>query len=302
MGAGANYSFGGASNKSGERASGAVDPILILIALAIGFAAGILSGMFGIGGGIIMVPAILAAGLVASTDFNIATACSLFAIIFLSPTGSYVHLKANHLNVRYGLVLGVSGVVGGVIGSYVSNPLNPDWLEGGFAIFTVFMGVQMALKNGKRSPRPPDRKEPVCTPEHGSQESSECTVRNPFPYLVLLGLGAGVLAGFMGVGGGLIIVPVLVMLGVGIHVAVGTSLLAIIFTATGSVATKAAIIPSLWPILFSVAIPLAVGGCIAAWLGAGIAERTGSRKLARYFSVLLFFISGYMILKALGYF
>ncbi len=280
---------------------------MILIALAIGFAAGMLSGMFGIGGGIIMVPAILAAGLALSTDsatsFNIATACSLFAIIFLSPTGSYVHLKANHLNVRYGLVLGVSGIVGGVIGSYVSNPLPSDWLEGGFAIFTLFMGVQMALKSNDRAKgAPKDRKVPTCTPENDRKESSECRVRDPFPYLVLLGLGAGVLAGFMGVGGGLIIVPVLVMLGVGIHVAVGTSLMAIIFTASGSVAAKAAIIPSLGPILLSVAIPLAAGGCIAAWVGAGIAERTGSRKLARYFSVLLFFISGYMLLKALGYF
>lgn len=284
-----------------------MDPLsIIIVTVAIGFMAGILSGMFGIGGGIIMVPALLAAGLVASTDqatsFNIATACSLFAIIFLSPTGSYVHLKARHLNVKYGLVLGLSGVVGGVIGSYVSNPLPSDWLEGGFAVFTMFMGVQMALKNGKRPAVPADRQGPVCDPEDDRMQSSECRMPNPYPYLVLLGLGAGVLAGFMGVGGGLIIVPVLVMLGVGIHVAVGTSLMAIIFTASAGVATKAAIIPSLWPILIAVAIPLAVGGCIAAWLGAGIAERTGSRKLSRYFSLMLFFISGYMLLKAMGYF
>lgn len=252
-----------------------------------------------------MVPALLAAGLAGptghATPFSIATACSLFAIIFLSPTGSYVHLRANHLNVRYGLALGLSGVLGGVVGSYVSNPLPSPWLEGGFAIFTLSMGVQMAQNNGKRQPRPSDRKEPACAPEDDRQESSECKVRNPYPYLVLLGLGAGVLAGFMGVGGGLIIVPVLVLLGVGIHVAVGTSLMAIIFTASAGVATKAAIIPSLGPILLSVAIPLAVGGCIAAWLGACIAERTGSRKLSRYFSVLLFIISGYMLLKAAGF-
>jgi uncharacterized membrane protein YfcA len=105
----------------------------------------------------------------------------------------------------------------------------------------------------------------------------------------------------MGVGGGLIIVPVLVMLGVGIHVAVGTSLMAIIFTAGASVATKAAMLPALWPVLLAVAIPLAVGGSIAAWIGAGIAERTGSKKLSRYFSVLLFSISAYMLLRALGY-
>jgi uncharacterized membrane protein YfcA len=254
-----------------------------------------------------MVPAMLAAGLVGAQDgatpFNIATACSLFAIIFLSPTGSYVHLKANHLNVRYGLVLGLSGVLGSVLGSYVSSPLPSDWLEVGFAFFAMFMGVQMALKaNGRRNGVPKDRKEAACTPDDDRQESSECRARNPYPHLVILGLGAGILAGFMGVGGGLIIVPVLVMLGVGIHVAVGTSLMAIIFTAGAGVATKAAIIPELWPVLVAVAVPLAVGGSVAAWLGAGIAERTGSRKLARYFSVLLFFISGYMLLKALGYF
>jgi uncharacterized membrane protein YfcA len=278
-----------------------VDPVSALIALAIGFSAGILSGMFGIGGGIIMVPAVLGAGIVATGDFNVATACSLFAIIFLSPTGSYVHLKANHLNVRYGLVLGLSGVAGGVIGSVVSSPLPSNWLESGFAVFAIFMGVQMALKNGRANGVPNGPKGQPCTAEEDRQESSECRMPNPYPYLVLLGLGAGVLAGFMGIGGGLIIVPVLVMLGVGIHVAVGTSLLAIIFTAGASVATKAAMLPSLWPVLLAVAIPLAVGGSIAAWIGAGIAERTGSKKLSRYFSVLLFSISAYMLLRALGY-
>lgn len=278
---------------------------MIIITVAIGLAAGMLSGMFGIGGGIIMVPALIAAGLVPATEhaepFQIATACSLFAIIFLSPTGSYVHLKARHLNVKYGLALGLAGVAGGVIGSYVSSPLRSDWLEGGFAVFTLFMGLQMALNNGKRPAVPADRQGPACDLGDDRMQSSECRMPNPYPILVLLGLGAGVLAGFMGVGGGLIIVPVLVMLGVGIHVAVGTSLMAIIFTAGAGVATKAVIIPSLWPLLISVAMPLAVGGCIAAWLGAGIAERTGSRKLSRYFSVMLFFISGYMLLKATGY-
>jgi uncharacterized membrane protein YfcA len=278
-----------------------VDPVSALIALAIGFSAGILSGMFGIGGGIIMVPAVLGAGIVASGDFNVATACSLFAIIFLSPTGSFVHLKANHLNVRYGLVLGLSGVAGGVIGSVVSSPLPSNWLEGGFAVFAIFMGVQMALKNGRGNGNSGPGGGKPCTPDEDRQESSECRTPNPYPYLVVLGLGAGVLAGFMGVGGGLIIVPVLVMLGVGIHVAVGTSLMAIIFTAGASVATKAAMLPTLWPVLLAVAIPLAVGGSIAAWIGAGIAERTGSKKLSRYFSVLLFSISAYMLLRALGY-
>lgn len=281
--------------------------LLLLIAFAIGLVAGLLSGMFGIGGGIIMVPAIIAAGLVVPTDnssaFTIATACSLFAIIFLSPTGSYVHMKANHLNVKYGVALGVAGVAGGVIGSYFSKSLQQDWLEGGFAIFTVLMGVQMMMKhNNDRKKEAAREDNGDCTPAADRMESSECRVRNPYPYLVLLGIGAGMLAGAMGVGGGLIMVPVMVMLGVGIHVAVGTSLLAIIFTASASVATKAAILPSLWPVLLSVAIPLAVGGSIAAYIGANVAERTGSRKLSKYFSVLLFSISAYMIVRALGYF
>lgn len=282
-----------------------MEPLFVLVALTIGFAAGMLSGMFGIGGGVIMVPAILAAGLVSpaggDTSFQVATACSLFAIIFLSPTGSYIHLRAHHINVRYGLVLGLSGVVGGIIGSYVSNPLPSVWLEGGFALFTVIMGVQMAVRNNRSGGPPKDRREPACGPDEDRQEPAECRVQNPWPYLAALGLGAGLVAGFMGVGGGLIIVPVLVMLGVGIHVAIGTSLMAIIFTASASVAAKAAIIPSIGPVLLSVAVPLAVGGCVAAFLGAAVAERTGSRKLSRYLSVLLFAISAYMMVKALGY-
>ena len=162
-----------------------MDPILLLlIALVIGLAAGILSGMFGIGGGIIMVPALIAAGLASPTDhatsFNIATACSLFAIIFLSPTGSYVHMRANHLNVKYGLALGIAGVIGGVIGSYFSKSLPQDWLEGGFAVFTILMGVQMMLRDNKEKKKTLALEENGdCTPEVDRKESSEFDVRNP---------------------------------------------------------------------------------------------------------------------------
>jgi len=286
------------TNKSGKEAYGSVEPVTLILAFAIGFSAGILSGMFGIGGGIIMVPALIAAGIIG--QFNVATAASLFAIIFLSPTGSYVHFREKHLNVPYGLVLGLAGIFGGITGSYASNYLQDNWLEGGFAVFALFMGAQMAINHRNNRPGAPVAGGPCPAPDE--KEPTECRMPNPWPVLAALGFGAGVLAGFMGVGGGLIMVPVMVILGVGIHVAVGTSLLAIIFTASASVATKAAILPSLWPVLLSVAIPLAVGGSIAAYIGANVAERTGSRKLSKYFSVLLFSISAYMIVRALGYF
>lgn len=293
-----------------------MDPILLLlVALVIGLAAGLLSGMFGIGGGIIMVPALQAAGLVTGeTAFSQATAASLFAIIFLSPTGSYVHMRSNHLNWRYGLVLGVGGVAGGVVGSYFAKDVPQALLSVGFALFAMFMGVQMIMNGRKKEAtgrpgddedvEPPDTlpaeeqgvKRYKCKPGE-AQESLECRMPSPYPYLVGLGFAAGILAGFLGVGGGLIMVPVMVMLGIGIHVAIGTSLMAILFTAGASVITKA----SFSLLDLQVAVPLAIGGCVAALAGAVIATRTHSKSLARYFSVLLFAISAYMLVRALGY-
>jgi len=308
--------------KTGNPVQVVVDPVMLLVAFIIGLAAGILSGMFGIGGGIIMVPALLAVGL--QSGFGEATAASLFAIIFLSPTGSYVHFREKHLNVKYGVVLGMAGITGGVLGSYFSKSVAQNWLELFFGIFAVFMGIQMVLKNhntkkaaertvsgkdgmnetgtgngnvgrdGTATVKGKDGK--ACKVDDDTKESTECTMRNPYPYLVGAGFCAGILAGVMGVGGGLIMVPIMVLLGMGIHVAIGTSLLAIIFTASASVITKASFnLLDIWT-----AIPLAAGGCIAAYCGAMIASKTRSKELARYFSVLLFIISAYMMLKSFG--
>ncbi|MEM4728438.1 MAG: TSUP family transporter [Thermoplasmata archaeon] len=308
-----------------------MDPLSLLAALGIGAAAGLLSGMFGIGGGIVMVPGLLFAGLVGS--FSEATACSLFAIIFVSPMGSYVHMKARHLNLRYALALGASGVLGGVAGSYISSPAPQNWLELAFGIFALVMGVELFLNSGRgrgtgvnnavgareggaggtggaKLPCGRDARRRGSAAEvakfvegeerqpagPGVREPTECRLRNPYPVLVLLGLAAGLLAGFLGVGGGLVMVPVMVLLGVGVHVAIGTSLLAILFTACASVAAKA----SLSHFDIGVAVPLAIGGCVAAWAGAVAAERTGSRQLSRYVSVLQFVIGGYMLAKGLG--
>ncbi|MGQ9582202.1 MAG: sulfite exporter TauE/SafE family protein [Thermoplasmatota archaeon] len=277
-----------------------MDPLAVLAALAVGAAAGLLSGMFGIGGGVVIVPALLASGLVG--HFNEATACSLLAIIFLSPTGSYVHLRARHLNPRYALALGASGVLGGVVGTLGSSPVPQDWLELAFGLFAFAMGVRIALSNGaareggRQGPGRGGAEGAPCPDKEDRQESLECRLRNPYPVLALLGFAAGVLAGSLGVGGGLIMVPVMIVLGVGVHVAIGTSLMAIVFTAGASAASKASL--SLLP--FGVAIPLALGGCAAAYAGAVLACRTRARELTRYLSLLQFVIGGYMLLRAAG--
>ncbi len=278
----------------------AVDPLGVIAALCIGAFAGLLSGMFGIGGGVVMVPALLVAGLVGG--FNEATACSLFAIIFLSPTGSYVYLRAHHINPRYGLTLGASGVLGGVAGSVASAPVPQALLELAFGLFALAMGVRVAMNSrdaGGRSrcgPVAGERAREVGAGDEDRREPTECRLRNPYPVLALLGFAAGVLAGSLGVGGGLIMVPMMVVLGVGVHVAIGTSLMAIIFTAGASVATKASL--SLFQV--GVALPLAIGGCAAAYAGAVVAERTRSKELAKYLSILQFTIGGYMLLRAAG--
>ncbi|HEV7993610.1 MAG TPA: TSUP family transporter [Gemmatimonadaceae bacterium] len=106
-----------------------------LLYLAIGLAAGLLSGLFGIGGGIIIVPALLLLG---RMQPNTATGTSLGALLLpVGALGAWQYYKDGHLDVRASLLIALGIFVGAYFGALLMRDLNPIVAKKAFAVFLV---------------------------------------------------------------------------------------------------------------------------------------------------------------------
>ena len=107
---------------------------MILVFIAIGFVAGILSGVFGIGGGVIIVPALLLAGLAPIT----ATGTSLAALVLpVGALGVWEYYKKGHLNVSAALFIALGILFGAWLGARLAQYLSPVQVKRAFAVFLV---------------------------------------------------------------------------------------------------------------------------------------------------------------------
>ncbi len=191
-------------------------PRHILLLLLVGAIGGTFSGALGVGGGIVMVPLML---LLLGFDQRRAAATSLAAIVLSSISGAATYAVAGHTDVIAGLLLGAGGVAGSLIGTRLLKVLPIVYLRWGFIALLVVIAVRMLLIV-------PDRSEGI--------ELGVATMIG----LVVAGVVMGILAGMFGIGGGVLIVPVLIaVFGASDLVAKGTSLLAMIpISITGSIA------------------------------------------------------------------
>jgi len=179
-------------------------PLWALILL--GLAAGYLSGLFGVGGGIIVVPTLVLMGL----DQRRAAGSSIAAILPTAVIGATSYGIAGHVDWIAGVVLAVGIILGTQLGSYLLARLPYSVL---FWILIVFMaGVIVSLW--------------VAIPNRGDTISIDGPA---VAGLLVVGTFTGVLSGLLGVGGGIVVVPALILLfGAGDLVAKGTSLLVMI--------------------------------------------------------------------------
>jgi len=181
----------------------------VLTAAAVGLVAGFLSGMFGVGGGILIVP-----GLVFALGFEqrLAHGTSLAAVLPIATSGLVAFTIEDKVDWRVAAVLAVGAVLGAIVGTYLLQVLPHRWLAIGFAVLLLATAVRLLI------------------------DHSEATGREPLSIaglllLVVIGLASGALAGLLGVGGGIIMVPAMVVLfGIPGAVAKGTSLAVIIPT------------------------------------------------------------------------
>lgn len=248
--------------------------VLLLVALA-GLLAGVASGLFGVGGGILMVPAALY--LVPGTDFHVAKAASLVVIVASAGVGIWTHHRHGSVDFRRGLLLAVAGFAGTAVSVVVAERVTGDALTVGFGAVMVVAGVRLA-RGGTPEPR---RLKPW-------QDRA---------FTVALGVASGLLSGAFGVGGGIFMVPGMVLGGVGIHLAVGTSLVAVLGNAVSGTATHLAL--GYGPALAAVGIPLALGAVPGTRIGSKLAHRLHAERLKRAFGLFLVVVGVGMAAQAL---
>jgi len=129
------------------------DQIGELVALAaVGLGAGFLAGLLGIGGGLVMVPAMV---LIFGFDQHVAQGTSLLVIIPAALTGSYTHHRNGRLVLRDAALLGAGGVIGALIGSVTALSLDDAILRRLFAAFLVLTALRMLASQAWFRRRPP---------------------------------------------------------------------------------------------------------------------------------------------------
>lgn len=261
------------------------------IVAAIGLAAGITGGLAGIGGSIVMLP--LLAILIGydspdRAEQHLYAAAAMVVNVFVSLGSLGSHLRARA--VSRGAVIGLlPGMTGGIIAGVLwSNELSGTFLK--YAL-SVFVGVY-ALYSGWKALV--SRHEPRHDPSRGG---------NPVSAFVI-GVFAGVLAGLLGIGGGLIMVPLLqVFAGLTPKSAVATSGSVMWLSSAVGASMKVGTLPSLGLDPVAALQLAALMACVAqvgAGAGAWMAHQVPTRALRAIISVLLLVASGRLLLQTLG--
>jgi uncharacterized membrane protein YfcA len=273
----------------------------ILLAL-LGVFSGFLGGLLGIGGGIIVVPILV---LIFGLQAQQAVGTSLVMIIFTALSASFAYQRQKRVDWKVGLMAGLVTVPGAAIGAYTTSFFSSNTLTIVFGIFLFLIAASMFKRSFSR-----ENQQKKKTQTQGGSKSGQLIWRRKiidafgtvFEYdadmlsgLALLFFG-GFVSGFFGIGGGLIVVPVLMsIVGLPIHLAVATSMLIMIFTSISGVATHV----MLGHVLLEYAAPLVVGIVVGAQVGARTAKRLRSASLERIFAVVVFVIGVVLIITRL---
>ena len=249
------------------------------ITVAIGVATGLLAGLLGVGGGLIMVPGMTQ---LLKMRQHEAVGTSLLVIIPIALVGALVLGHGHAVDPLVGVILAVASIGGAVLGARLTRTLTDRSLRRLFAMAVLVVGVIMLVDAG-------------ATLLHAGIGLHQGSRPSGVVLVVLglaIGLTTGVVSGLLGIGGGLVMVPAMVLiLGLSQHLAQGTSLFVIVPTAAAGSVTHF----RLGNIRFVVAGWLAIGGMAGAIAGAMLALLVPDQALRILFALFLLYTGGRML-------
>jgi hypothetical protein len=265
-------------------------PTELLLVLS-GLAAGAFGGLLGLGGGILIVP-ILTLGF--GVPLTTAIGTSLVCVIATSTGAAAINVRAGRADVRLGITLGAGTVVGAATGGIVAGLLPERVLAALFAAllaYTAFTMIRGLRAGGPADTAPPGDPAAPDGPDTPAYRSHRV------PWAVAGSFAAGNVSGLLGIGGGIVTVPLIhLVMRAPIQVAVATSNFMIGITAAAGA----------YAYLFRgdvdprQAAPVVLGVAVGAAIGAGVAGRFRSSWLVLLFVVVVAYVTVQMVLRALG--
>ena len=252
-----------------------------LVIVALGLGVGVLSGLFGVGGGFLTTPLLIFYGI----PPTVAAASAASQVTGASVSGVFAHFRRGGVDTHMGAVLVGGGLIGSLLGAFIFR-----WLQASGQIDIVINLLYVILLGGIGSlmmrdairtlrhargigaaPPPARRHHPIVAalPLRWRFYASGLYISPLAP--LLLGMATGILTVLLGVGGGFIMVPAMIyLLGMGTRVVVGTSLFQILFVTAATTLIHSVTTHAVDIVLAAL---LLVGSVIGAQLGARLAQR-----------------------------
>ncbi|WP_297063475.1 sulfite exporter TauE/SafE family protein [Thermococcus sp.] len=241
---------------------------------AVGVTVGIVSALFGLGGGFVLVPVLNIVGV----GIHRAVGTSSAAVVFTALSSTIAYSRRGLIHYKTGVLLSIPAIVGAYLGAVMTTYVTPGELKVIFGVTLLFVAYRTYRKE---------------TVELNETRPSE--IKIDYRLVPIGGFFSGIASGLLGVGGGIINVPFLVWLGMPMHYAVATSSFAIVFTSTSS-ALKHYYLGNVdihWLLL------LVPGLIVGAQIGARLAERIKARNLKTAFAVVMLLLAIRMIISGL---
>ncbi len=265
-----------------------------LMLFGLGAGVGILSGMFGVGGGFLMTPLLIFIGIPPA----VAVGTEANQVVAASVSGALAHWRRGNVDVKMGVVLLVGGFIGSTFGVAIFTWLRQlGHIDVVIALFYVtflgIVGVLMVTESARawlnsRKPSAPRRKLHQHTWMHGLPfkirfRRSKLYISAIMP--LAIGIFVGILSAIMGVGGGFVMVPAMIyLLGMPTSVVVGTSLFQIIFV-TANVTFLQSVHNQTVDVML--ALLLVVGSVIGAQIGTALGARLRGEQLRTLLGLLV---------------
>jgi len=290
----------------------ALTSVSVLLIAGLGLLVGLLSGLFGVGGGFLMTPLLIMFGI----PPTIAAASDSLQIVGASTSGTFAHWRLGNVDYKMGIYLLIGGFAGGMGGVQLIKVLrmmgNADFvikvtyvlmlgIVGGYMFFESLNALKKAKQKTEATAHAGPKKESgfvkliKSLPLQTNFEKSGVT--HSALLVILMGAFVGVLAAIMGVGGGFLMVPVMVyMLRMPMHVVVGTSLFQILFTCIEVSFLQAYVNHT---VDFILAVLLLVGSTFGAQIGTKLGRKLHGDQLKILLAVIVLAVTVKILLELL---
>ncbi len=250
--------------------------MIITLALVFGLVIGILLGLLGGGGSILAVPVLV---YVLGLDVGQAIPMSLIVVGVASAFGAIAKVRARQVQWRLAAIFAAAGIPATFVGSAIGRHLPQAAVLIGFAVVMVAAGWRMLKDTGDTGT--------ACKVGNEGINWRRCAPRS-----IPAGLGVGLLTGLFGVGGGFLIIPALVlMLGVEMPIAIGTSLVIIVANSVGGVVAHLQDGQIDWTITAAFLGSAIFGSLVAGQLG----TKVDTARLRTWFAYLVFAVAAYVL-------